>query len=196
MAERVAQLVLEDAWVRGVEITVHKPEAPISVPFSDVSVTVRRGAERAAVALGSNLGDRAATLRSALAALAYLGELVAVSGFHETAPVGVPEQGDFLNVVVVFETDLTPEQLLARMQAVEDDHGRVRVEWWGPRTLDLDLVVMEGMRRDSTELTLPHPRAAERRFVLVPLVEVWPDAEVAPGLTASEALDRLGASEG
>ncbi len=151
---------------------------------------------RAAVALGSNLGDRNATLRSALAALAHLGEVVAVSGFHETTPVGGPEQGDFLNAVVVFETDLSPEQLLARLQAVEDDHGRVRVERWGPRTLDLDLVVMEGMRRDSAQLTLPHPRAAERRFVLVPLVEVWPDAEVAPGLTASEALDLLCASEG
>ena len=81
-------------------------------------------------------------------------------------------------------------------RGIEDDHGRVRVERWGPRTLDLDLVVMEGVRSDTPELTVPHPRAAERRFVLVPLVEVWPDAEVAPGVAASKALDLLSPSEG
>jgi 2-amino-4-hydroxy-6-hydroxymethyldihydropteridine diphosphokinase len=149
---------------------------------------------RAAVALGSNLGDRAATLHSALATIAQLGEVVAVSGFHETAPVGGPEQGDFLNAVVVIDTTLGPEKLLAGLQRIEDGHGRVRVERWGPRTLDLDLVAMDGVRRDTPELTIPHPRAADRRFVLVPLVEVWPDAEVAPGITASQALAALGNS--
>jgi 2-amino-4-hydroxy-6-hydroxymethyldihydropteridine diphosphokinase len=151
---------------------------------------------RAAVALGSNLGDREGTLDSALAAIAKLGDVVAISGFHETAPVGGPEQGDFLNAVAVIDTALGPEQLLAELQRIEDDHGRVRLERWGPRTLDLDLVVMEAVRRDTPELTVPHPRVTERRFVLVPLVEVWPDAEVAPGLDASRALDLLNASEG
>ncbi len=150
---------------------------------------------RAAVALGSNLGDRAATLHSAIAALPQLGDVVAVSGFLETAPVGGPEQGDFLNAVVVIETALGPEELLVGLHRIEDDHGRVRVERWGPRTLDLDLIVMEGLRRDTAELTLPHTRASERRFVLVPLVEVWPDAEVAPGVTASQALVALSPSE-
>jgi 2-amino-4-hydroxy-6-hydroxymethyldihydropteridine diphosphokinase len=150
---------------------------------------------RAAVALGSNLGDRAATLHSALAAIAKLGDVAAVSGFHETAPVGGPEQGDFLNAVVLIETALGPEDLLAGLHRIEDDHGRVRAERWGPRTLDLDLIVMEGVRLDTPELTVPHPRAADRRFVLVPLVEVWPDAEVAPGLVASRALDLLSESE-
>jgi 2-amino-4-hydroxy-6-hydroxymethyldihydropteridine diphosphokinase len=150
---------------------------------------------RAAVALGSNLGNRAATLHSALAAIAQLGDVVAVSDFHETVPVGGPEQGDFLNAVVVVDTALGPEELLAELQRIEDDHGRVRVERWGPRTLDLDLVAMDGVRRDTPELTVPHPRAAERRFVLAPLVEVWPDAEVAPGVTASRALVLLSTSE-
>jgi 2-amino-4-hydroxy-6-hydroxymethyldihydropteridine diphosphokinase len=150
---------------------------------------------RAAVALGSNLGDRAATLESALAAVAQLGEVVAVSVFHETAPVGGPEQGDFLNAVVVMETALGPEELLAGLQRIEDDHGRIRVERWGPRTLDLDLVAMDGVRRNTPELTIPHPRAVERRFVLAPLVEVWPDAEVAPGVTASQALAALDQSD-
>ena len=120
---------------------------------------------------------------------------MAVSDFHETVPVGGPEQGDFLNAVVVVDTALGPEELLAELQRIEDDHGRVRVERWGPRTLDLDLVAMDGVRRDTPELTVPHPRAAERRFVLVPLVEVWPDAEVAPGVTASRALVLLSTSE-
>jgi 2-amino-4-hydroxy-6-hydroxymethyldihydropteridine diphosphokinase len=150
---------------------------------------------RAAVALGSNLGDRAATLHSALAAVAQLGEVVAVSGFHETAPVGGPEQGDFLNAVVVIETALGPEELLAGLHRIEDDHGRMRVERWGPRTLDLDLIVMEGVRLDTPELAIPHPRAAERRFVLAPLIEVWPDAEVALGVTASQAMMALGQSD-
>ena len=151
--------------------------------------------KRAAVALGSNLGDRTATLHSAIAAIAQLGDVVAVSGFHETAPVGGPEQGEFLNAVVLIDTALGPEELLAGLHRIEDDHGRLRAERWGPRTLDLDLIVMEGMRRDTAELTLPHPRASERRFVLVPLVEVWPDAEVAPGLVATRALDLLSPSE-
>jgi 2-amino-4-hydroxy-6-hydroxymethyldihydropteridine diphosphokinase len=150
---------------------------------------------RAAVALGSNLGNRAATLHSALAAIEQLGDVMAVSEFHETAPVGGPEQGDFLNAVVVVDTALGPEELLAELQRIEDDHGRARVERWGPRTLDLDLVAMDGVRRDTPELTVPHPRAAERRFVLAPLVEVWPDAEVAPGVTASRALGLLSTSE-
>jgi 2-amino-4-hydroxy-6-hydroxymethyldihydropteridine diphosphokinase len=150
---------------------------------------------RAAVALGSNLGDRAATLESALAAMAELGEIVAVSGFHETAPVGGPEQGDFLNAVVVIDTALGPDELLAGLHRIEDDHGRKRVERWGPRTLDLDLVAMEGVQRGTPELTVPHPRTVERRFVLAPLVEVWPDAEVAPGVTASQALGALADSD-
>ena len=156
VAERVAQLVLEDERVREVEVTVHKPRG------TDRGALLRRVGDgqavaltRAAVALGSNLGDRAATLHSALAAIAQLGDVVAVSGFHETAPVGGPEQGDFLNAVVVIDTVLGPEELLAGLQRIEDDHGRVRVERWGPRTLDLDLVVMEGVRRDTPELTVP-----------------------------------------
>ena len=123
--------------------------------------------------------------------MAQLGEVVAVSGFHETAPAGGPEQGDFLNAVVVIDTPLGPEELLAGLQRIEDDHGRIRVERWGPRTLDLDLVVMDGVRCDTPELTIPHPRAADRRFVLAPLVEVWPDAEMATDFTASQALMAL-----
>ena len=110
-------------------------------------------------------------------------------------PWAAPSRATSSTLWSVIDTALGPEELLAGLHRIEDDHGRVRAERWGPRTLDLDLIVMEGMRRDTAELTLPHPRASERRFVLVPLVEVWPDAEVAPGLVATRALDLLSPSE-
>lgn len=143
---------------------------------------------RAAVALGSNLGDRLGTLRSGLAALGGLGEVVAVSSLYETAPVGGPEQGSYLNAIALLETDLAPLDLLTAMQRIESAHGRERAVRWGARTLDLDLVVYGGARIDSPVLEVPHPRAWERRFVLEPLAEVWPEAEVRDGTTAAGAL--------
>jgi 2-amino-4-hydroxy-6-hydroxymethyldihydropteridine diphosphokinase len=127
---------------------------------------------RAFLGLGSNLGDRLALLRAAVAGLP---DVVAVSPIYETDPVGGPEQGPFLNLVVELDTDLTPRALLAVAQAAEAAAERVRVERWGPRTLDVDVLWVEGVAVDEPDLVVPHPRMWERRFVLVPLRDLAPD---------------------
>lgn len=150
---------------------------------------------RYAVALGSNLGDRLAHLRQAMRALETVGRVEAVSSLYESAPVGGPEQDPYLNAVALIESDSSPSRLLARLQAAEEEQGRVREARWGPRTLDLDLVAMSPGEADEPGLRIPHPRAARRRFVLAPLAEVWPEAEVGPGLSAVEALSRVADQE-
>lgn len=149
---------------------------------------------RVAIALGSNLGDRLEHLRTGLAGLERLGPIVAVSRVHETEPVGGPEQGRFLNAVAVVETSVAPLDVLAVLLDVERSRGRERTIRWGPRTLDLDLIAYEGERLSLPTLEIPHPRAHERGFVLAPLCEVWPDVELAGGLTAEEAYRSVGAS--
>ena len=146
---------------------------------------------RYAVALGSNLGDRIGALRSALAGMSHFSEIAGVSGLYETAPIGGPEQGPFLNAVVVIESDLDAAALLDRLGVIEDSHGRVRVETWGPRTLDLDIVSSDGPVISTPVLQVPHSRARERRFVLEPLAEVWPDAAVGDDETAAGALNEV-----
>jgi len=139
---------------------------------------------RAYVALGSNLGDREATIRDALAALAAEPgiEVAAVSTLTDTEPVGVVDQPRFLNGVAAVDTELSPGELLAVLLAVERRFGRVRegVPRHGPRTLDLDLLVYGDAVVDEPGLTVPHPRLHERGFVLEPLAEVAPGLEV-PG---------------
>ena len=128
---------------------------------------------RAIVALGSNLGDRAEYLRYGIE---HIGSVVAQSQVFETDPVGGPEnQGPYLNMVAVIATNLDPYALLRHLNKVEADADRVRVIRWGPRTLDLDIVFYDDMHIESDELTIPHPRFAERRFVLEPLSEVAPE---------------------
>jgi len=149
---------------------------------------------RAHVGLGSNLGDRLATLDTAVRALDAdrHTHVMAVSRVYETVPVGGPEQGPYLNAVAVLETDRGPGDLLDLLLATEAGLGRVRDERWGPRTLDLDLLLYDGPPIDSPELTVPHPRARERAFVLVPLVDADPFARFPDGETALDALARLG----
>ncbi len=129
------------------------------------------------VALGSNLGDRAAYLARARARLAALPEtrLVAASRIYETEPVGPPGQGPYLNQVVRLSTGLRPGRLLADLLAIEAENGRVRGERFGPRTLDLDLLDWGGLAVRARGLTLPHPRLHLRAFVLVPLAELDPN---------------------
>lgn len=140
------------------------------------------GARRVVVALGSNLGGRLSSLQGAVDTLADTPEVrvLAVSRVYETEPVGGPAQDDYLNAVVLVESSLPPQRLLGRAQAIEDAFGRVRAERWGPRTLDVDLVAVGDLTIDEPELVVPHPRAAERAFVLVPWLDVDPDA-VLPG---------------
>ncbi len=146
---------------------------------------------RYAIALGSNQGGRVDHLRQAVAELEGLGTIEAISGLYETEPVGGPAQDPFLNAVVLLDTDLAPAKLLATLQQIETANDRVRTVRWGPRTLDLDIVAVDDQVIDTPDLQVPHPRAAERLFVLQPLCDVWPEAMVGDGLTAAEALSAV-----
>ncbi len=183
LADQIATLCLRDARVRAVEVVVHKPQAPVTVPFSDVTVTVvRRRTSAVVVALGANLGDRRAAMQGALFGLASLpGTTVhAVSPVYETPPMG-PPQPDYLNAVALLATESEPATLLEHAHGVEAAFGRVRAERWGPRTLDIDLVCFGARLLRTERLTLPHPGAASRPFVLVPWLDVDP-AAVLPGV--------------
>ncbi|HET9633697.1 MAG TPA: 2-amino-4-hydroxy-6-hydroxymethyldihydropteridine diphosphokinase [Terrabacter sp.] len=194
LAEVIADDVLRHDLVESVEVVVHKPEAPVGQPFTDVQVSVQRAnAAHVAIALGSNLGDRGQTLGAAVQALRELPGLTvtAVSSLVETDPVGGPEQPPYLNAVAVGRATQPPAELLAALHHIEADHGRTREVRWGARTLDLDLLqygTPGGSREvvsDDPALLLPHPRAHERAFVLVP----WSDAD-------PEATLRMGPGDG
>lgn len=127
---------------------------------------------RTFLSIGSNLGDRRAYLRHAVEALPGV---VAVSPVYETDPVGGPPQDEYLNVVVELDTDLDPRALLGVCHRIETSAERVRDAHWGPRTLDIDIIWMDGVTLDDPALTIPHPRWQERRFVLAPLRDLAPD---------------------
>jgi 2-amino-4-hydroxy-6-hydroxymethyldihydropteridine diphosphokinase len=137
---------------------------------------------RATLALGSNQGNRLAILQGAVDALAGTEglDIDAVSGVFETDPVGGPQQPDFLNAVVVVVTSLSARELLARAHEIEQEFGRVRTQRWGPRTLDVDVLVVGDEIVDEPDLVVPHPRAAQRAFVLVPWLDADPEARL-PG---------------
>ncbi|MFW5420593.1 2-amino-4-hydroxy-6-hydroxymethyldihydropteridine diphosphokinase [Nocardiopsis sp. CNT-189] len=141
------------------------------------------GTRRAVLALGGNIGDRMAVLQGAVDALFGAGtglRPVAISPVYETEPVGGPEQGRYLNAVAVADCSLEPGELLALTQRTEQDFHRVREVRWGPRTLDVDVIALGGEISDDPDLTLPHPRAHRREFVLRPWSEADPGA-VLPG---------------
>ena len=149
------------------------------------------GVKRAYVGFGANLGDPAATLRAAALALGErAGAITAGSRIYRSTPVGLVDQPDFRNAVAVVQTALSAERLLAELNAIEAEFGRVREVRFGPRTLDLDLIWYDGRRIESDRLTLPHPRAHEREFVLRPLAELAPDL-VLRGATVAEWLAGL-----
>ena len=133
--------------------------------------------------LGSNLGDRLASLEQAARLLeAEQGvDVVRSSSVYASDPVGGPPQPEYLNAVVEVMTDLGPDELLAACQRVESTLGRVRAERWGPRTIDIDVLAYDELERHDPELTLPHPRLLERAFVLVPLLEVAPELRLPDG---------------
>ncbi len=130
---------------------------------------------RAVVGLGSNLGNRAEFLARAIDALREFYPIVARSSVYETDPIG-PDQPDYLNCAVAIETSDAPSTILEHLLRIEQDLGRVRNERWGPRTIDLDLLWIDGVACTEPHLTVPHPHLHERAFALVPLLEVAPDA--------------------
>lgn len=133
---------------------------------------------KCAIALGSNLGDSLNTLNSSLALLNETPgiDLEATSSWYQTKPVGTPTaQPDYLNGCALLQVEQTPEELLAILQAIELQFGRVRSERWGARTLDLDLLLYDNLILNLPQLTIPHPRMKDRAFVLIPLAEIAPD---------------------
>ena len=233
VAERIAATVLADPGVHTVDVTVHKPQAPVEVPFEDVSVSIRRDRTRlpaaepyreaeatiglapeepavaapddgdivegeivldqlderpgapvdVVLAIGGNLGPVAETLRTAVHELTQVSglEVTAVSPLARTAAVGGPDQPDYLNAVVLARTTLAPREVLRVCQGIENAHGRERSVRWGPRTLDIDVIVYGSVLAVTDDLELPHPRAHQRAFVLQPWAQADPEA-VLPGL--------------
>lgn len=196
LAELIADDVLRNERVESVEVVVHKPEAPVGFPFTDVQVRITRSnAPHAVIALGANLGDRGESLTVAVDELRELPgfTVLSVSPIFETDPVGGPEQPPYLNAVVVGRSSMPPRQLLEALHSIESAHGRTREIRWGARTLDLDLIQFgrPGSRHEVTSdeesLLLPHPRAAERAFVLVP----WEVADQHATLRVGEGADGI-----
>ena len=151
---------------------------------------------KAFIGLGSNLGDREANIRQALEQLEQLPEttLVRGSSLYDTEPVGVPDQPNFLNGVVEVETFLAPRQLLWNLMLIERRLGRVRTQRWGPRVIDLDLLLYADQVLDEPDLQVPHPHMTQRSFVMVPLVELEPLlVHPVTGQTMLAILQRLGA---
>ena len=142
---------------------------------------------KAVIALGSNLGNRELYIDSAVAELAKVIEITHLSTNHETDPVGGPEQPKYLNAIAIAETELDPRELLIIMLEIENRLGREREVHWGPRTIDLDLIVFGDEVIDSEVLVLPHPRAHERKFVLEPWLEIDPGAYI-PGIGEIESI--------
>ena len=131
---------------------------------------------KAVVSLGANIGDPKANLDLAVALLREASDVIAVSSYLQTKPVGGPEQADYLNAVAIVESELPAKDLLALLNGIETAMGRTREIHWGPRVIDLDLIQYGGLLVSDEKLTLPHPRAHERRFVLAPWFEIEPEA--------------------
>ncbi len=202
VAGQIAQRVLTRPLVEAVEVTLHKPHAPVGLPVDDVMVQLRRQRDvPVVIALGANLGeDPATTLDRALVRLrerAGLTEVVC-SPLFETDPVGGPEQPVYLNAVALARTSLAPWRVLAALHEIEAEFGRTREVRWGARTLDLDLIQVgtpgqaTEVISDDADLMLPHPRAHQRGFVLVPWHAVDPAAVLRRGKRLVAVADLVG----
>ena len=202
LASRIADRVLARGAL-SVTVTLHKPKAPVPLPFSDAQVRIHRdgplkdsqaGLRHVVLALGANLGDTQGSLEWAIGQIRLLDvNVVAVSSFLRTAPVlaeGQAPQPDYLNAVVCIDTALAPLDLLAALERIEVRGGRVRHERWGARLLDIDIIDVEGVTSTYSHLLLPHPRAAERLFVLEPWHQIEPDATLL-GRPISDLIDDL-----
>lgn len=146
---------------------------------------------RAVVALGANVGDPKENLDLALTILREATDVRIVSSYYVTPPVGGPVQPDYLNAVCIIDSDLPAIDLLSLLHGVEKSMGRERLEHWGPRTIDLDLIQFGGLLSSTPELQLPHPRAHERRFVLQPWFEIEPEATLITHGKVKDLLEQL-----
>lgn len=173
------QLLLQFDKIWHVVLEIKKPWAPILLPLEFVSVKVERQWHKAYLSIGSNMGDKEQNLRTALDALQAdkRTKVTSVSKFLVTEPVGEEAQEDFLNGAVEIVTLHTPEQLLELVAKIETDMGRERTVRWGPRNIDLDIVLYEDVVMDTETLTIPHKEMLNRQFVLEPLCEIAPQVK-------------------
>lgn len=177
-AEQLAEaLLLRYPLLKGVTLEIKKPWAPIGLPMETVSVKITRFWHRAYLGLGSNLGDKKAYLDQAVEALNKTPgcRVEKVSSYHVTAPYGGVEQDDFLNGCLALDTLLTPQELLERLHEIEAEAHRERTVRWGPRTLDLDILLYDDLVMETDDLILPHVEMHKREFVLKPLEEIAPN---------------------
>ena len=200
VVERLAEaLLLETPGLEKVTLEIRKPWAPIGLPLETVSVEIERQWHTAYVALGSNMGDKEAYLRLGVEGLKDTKgcEVQEVSEFLVTAPYGVTEQDDFLNGVLKLRTLLTPRELLKRLHEIEGEARRERILRWGPRTLDLDILLYDDLVLDAENLHIPHIELHKRDFVLKPLCQIAPYVRhPVYNRTAGELLDALAGEQG
>lgn len=194
-AEHLAQAVLETyPLVRGISLEIRKPWAPVGLPLDYVSVKIERFWHRAYIALGSNMGDKRGYLDLAVKRLSEADgcRVEKVSDYMVTAPYGGVEQDDFLNGALALKTLLAPEELLELLHGIEAEAGRKREIHWGPRTLDLDILLYDDLIYESETLIIPHIEMHKRDFVLEPLCQIAPWA-VHPvlGKTVAELAEAL-----
>lgn len=174
-AEMLARyLLLQFGNLHEVELTVKKPWAPVGLPLETVAVSIRRGWHTAYLSIGSNMGPRKELLEAAVRAIEENSDctVTAVSDLIETRPYGGVEQDDFLNGAVRLNTLLSPEELLTFLQSLEARAGRERSVRWGPRTLDLDILLYDEEIINTKKLTVPHPDMHNREFVLRPMAQI------------------------
>lgn len=178
-AEKTAEsILLAFSGVRTVTVSVKKPWAPVMTNLETVGVKITRSRHRAYISLGSNMGDKRAQLTEAVGEIDKnpLCSVLKVSDFIVTKPVGGVEQDDFLNGCIEVETLLSPHELLDFLHEIENAHHRERKIHWGPRTLDLDIILYDDLVIADETLVIPHPEAHKRSFVLEPLSQIAPHA--------------------
>lgn len=177
LAEKLAQgLLLQFPKIAKIDILIEKPWAPIGLPLETASVEISRGWHTAYIALGSNMGDKKDHLDTAVKALDSREDssVMAVSDYRVTPPYGVLDQDDFLNGALALQTLLPPEELLNVLQGIEANAHRERILHWGPRTLDLDILLYDDLILDTPTLHIPHIEMHLRDFVLIPLAQIAP----------------------
>lgn len=195
-AEELARhLLVSNQLIHEIDIEIEKPGAPIGLPLETVSVKIHRGWHQVAIALGSNIGDSRKYLDDAVRSIGELPdtEVLKVADYIVTKPYGGVEQDDFLNSAMTIKTLYTPEELLDKLHEIEKEAGRERIIHWGPRTLDLDILLYDDLVLDTPDLTIPHIDMHLRDFVLRPLAEIAPWLRhPVYGKTVSQMLDDLG----
>lgn len=175
VAENLAKaLLLDTKYLNKIELEIKKPWAPIGLPIDYVSVNIDREWHTAYIAIGSNMGDKKAFLDQAIKELneSIESNVSSVSDYIITKPYGVTDQDDFLNGCLELKTLLTPEELLTKLNQIEQNAHRERIVHWGPRTLDLDIIFYDDMILDQSNLTIPHVDMQNRKFVLEPLSQI------------------------